>query len=128
MEVLNSRVEKKRCINKIYKEQLSCIDEIKFLEENENNFSNFWLTTIVINEKSKIKNDDIRLYLESLNIESRPLWKPMHLQPVFSSSKSYTNNTSDDLFQRGLCLPSGTNMSDEEINRVVLAIKKLYAK
>ena len=77
--------------------------------------------------KSKVKNDDIRLYLESLNIESRPLWKPMHLQPVFSSAKSYTN-TSDDLFQRGLCLPSGTNMSDEEINRVVLAVKKLYAK
>jgi len=128
MEVLNSRVEKKRYINKFYKKHLSCIDEIKFLEENENNFSNFWLTTIVINEKSKVKNDDIRLYLESLNIESRPLWKPMHLQPVFSSAKSYTNNTSDDLFQRGLCLPSGTNMSDEEINRVVLAVKKLYAK
>ena len=121
-------MKKKRYINKFYKKHLSCIDEIKFLEENENNFSNFWLTTIVINEKSKVKNDDIRLYLESLNIESRPLWKPMHLQPVFSSSKSYTNNTSDDLFQRGLCLPSGTNMSDEEINRVVLAVKKLYAK
>ena len=128
MEVLSSRVEKKRYINKFYKKHLSCIDEIKFLEENENNFSNFWLTTILINEKSKVKNDDIRLYLESLNIESRPLWKPMHLQPVFRSSKSYTNNTSSDLFQRGLCLPSGTNMSDEEINRVVLAVKKLYAK
>tara|TARA_B100000161_G_scaffold150219_1_gene107021 strand:- start:322 stop:1455 length:1134 start_codon:yes stop_codon:yes gene_type:complete len=128
MEVLSSRVEKKRYINKFYKKHLSCIDEIKFLEENKNNFSNFWLTTILINEKSKVKNDDIRLYLESLNIESRPLWKPMHLQPVFRSSKSYTNNTSSDLFQRGLCLPSGTNMSDEEINRVVLAVKKLYAK
>ena len=128
MEVLSSRVEKKRYINKFYKKHLSCIDEIKFLEENKNNFSNFWLTTIVINEKSKVKNDDIRLYLQSLNIESRPLWKPMHLQPIFSSSKSYINNTSDDLFQRGLCLPSGTNMSDEEINRVVLAVKKLYAK
>ena len=128
MEVLNSRVEKKRYINKFYKKHLSCIDEIKFLDENENNFSNFWLTTIVINEKSKVKNEDIRLYLESLNIESRPLWKPMHLQPVFNSCKSYTNNTSEDLFKRGLCLPSGTNMSDEEINKVVLAIKKLYAK
>lgn len=128
MEVLSSRVEKKRYINKFYKKHLSCIDEIKFLEENKNNFSNFWLTTILINEKSKVKNDDIRLCLESLNIESRPLWKPMHLQPVFRSSKSYTNNTSSDLFQRGLCLPSGTNMSDEEINRVVLAVKKLYAK
>lgn len=128
MEVLNSRVEKKRYINKFYKKQLSCIDEINFLEENKNNFSNFWLTTIVINEKSKVKNEDIRLYLESLNIESRPLWKPMHLQPVFNSCKSYTNNISEDLFKRGLCLPSGTNMSDEEINKVVLAIKKLYAK
>tara|TARA_B100000123_G_C25725980_1_gene426952 strand:- start:34 stop:1164 length:1131 start_codon:yes stop_codon:yes gene_type:complete len=127
MEVLSSRVEKKRYINKFYKEQLSCLDEIKFLEENENNFSNFWLTTIVIDEKSKLKNNDIRLYLESLNIESRPLWKPMHLQPVFSSCKSYTNNISEDLYQRGLCLPSGTNMSDEDINKVVLAIKKIYA-
>ena len=116
MEVLNSKL-KKRCINKIYKEQLSCIDGIKFLEENENNFSNFWLTTIVINEKSKIKNDDIRLYLESLNIESRPLWKPMHLQPVLVHLSRILIILQMICSKEDSC--RRTNMSDEEINRVV---------
>ena len=64
--------------------------------------------------------------MEKDNIESRPLWKPMHLQPIFKNCKSYVNNVSEDLFNRGLCLPSGTNMSKKELERVVNSIKELY--
>ena len=68
----------------------------------------------------------MRLHLEKENIESRPLWKPMHLQPVFKECKSYVNGVSEDLFNRGLCLPSGTNMSIADLKRVVSKIKELY--
>ena len=68
----------------------------------------------------------MRLHLEKDNIESRPLWKPMHLQPVFNDCKFYINGVSEDLFNRGLCLPSGTNMSNKDLNRIVKNIKELY--
>ena len=68
----------------------------------------------------------MRLHLAEDNIESRPLWKPMHLQPVFTTCRSYLNGVSEDLFSRGLCLPSGTNMSNQELERITKRIKELY--
>ena len=126
LEVLEERILQKRAIKLFYKEQLSSINEISFLEENEDSYSNFWLTTIVLSEKSAIDSEQLRLHLEKDNIESRPLWKPMHLQPVFKKYKSYVNGVSEDLFNRGLCLPSGTNMSLTDLKRVVIKIKELY--
>jgi dTDP-4-amino-4,6-dideoxygalactose transaminase len=79
-----------------------------------------------LEENSKINSDKIRLELQKNNIESRPLWKPMHLQPVFNTYQAFTNGVSEDLFNRGLCLPSGSNMSDQDLNRVVDIIKNLY--
>jgi dTDP-4-amino-4,6-dideoxygalactose transaminase len=79
-----------------------------------------------LEENSKINNEKIRLELLKNNIESRPLWKPMHLQPVFSTYKALTNGISEDLFNRGLCLPSGSNMSDNDLNRIVNIIKNLH--
>ena len=126
LEVLEERVAQKRSIKLFYKQELSCIKEISFLGENQGDFSNFWLTTILLSENSTIDREQLRLHLEKDNIESRPLWKPMHLQPVFKECKAYVNGVSEDLFNRGLCLPSGTNMSSEDLKRVVNNIKELY--
>lgn len=126
LEVLKTRVVKRRYIHDFYKNKLSKIDSIKFLNDIDGFYSNRWLTTIVLEENSKINNEKIRLELQKNNIESRPLWKPMHLQPVFNTYEALTNGVSEDLFNRGLCLPSGSNMSDQDLNRVVDIIKNLY--
>ena len=126
LEVLEDRILQKRAIKSFYKEQLSSIKEISFLDENVGSYSNFWLTTILLSENSTIDREQLRLHLEKENIESRPLWKPMHLQPVFIECKSHVNGVSEDLFNRGLCLPSGTNMSIADLKRVVSKIKELY--
>jgi dTDP-4-amino-4,6-dideoxygalactose transaminase/lipopolysaccharide/colanic/teichoic acid biosynthesis glycosyltransferase len=126
LEVLSDRVKQKRAIHTYYKNELSSLEEISFLEENEDSFSNYWLTTILLDESSTIDREQLRLHLEKDNIECRPLWKPMHLQPIFEECKSYVNGISEDLFNRGLCLPSGTNMTKEDLERVVNRIKELY--
>lgn len=126
LEVLERRVVKRRYIHDFYKKKLSKIKSIKFLNDIEGFYSNRWLTTIVLEENSKINNEKIRLELQKNNIESRPLWKPMHLQPVFNTYQALTNGISEDLFNRGLCLPSGSNMSDQNLNRVVNIIKNLH--
>lgn len=121
MAVLNERVEKRREIFRQYKNLLNNIPGVSFQEESDGFFSNRWLTTILLNSAltpNAITNDDIRLSLEAENIESRPLWKPMHLQPVFKDAPFYGNGTSDDLFQKGLCLPSGSNLTEEEFKRI----------
>jgi dTDP-4-amino-4,6-dideoxygalactose transaminase len=126
LEVLPDRVSRKREIFDFYKRELSSIKEISFLEESTGSFSNYWLTTILLDKNCTIDREQFRLHLEKDNIESRPLWKPMHLQPVFKSCKAYVNGVSGDLFNRGLCLPSGTNMTKKDLERVVNKIKELY--
>ena len=126
LEVLSDRVARKREIFNFYKNELSMIKEITFLEELEPSFSNYWLTTILLDKNSTIDREQLRLHLEKDNIESRPLWKPMHLQPVFKDCKSYVNGISEDLFNRGLCLPSGTAMTTEDLKRIVKKVKELY--
>ena len=126
LELLSDRVASKRAIFNFYKDELEEIKEINFLKESENSFSNRWLSTILLDKDSIIDRAKLRLHLEKYNIESRPLWKPMHLQPVFKHCKSYINGVSEDLFNRGLCLPSGTNMTTKDIKRVVRTIKELY--
>ena len=126
LDVLEERVLQKRRINEYYKHELSSVSEISFLEDSEYSFSNFWLTTILLQKKSAIDREDLRLYLKRDNIESRPLWKPMHTQPIFKGCKFYANGISEDLFERGLCLPSGTNMSEQELERIVKKIKEIY--
>ena len=126
LEVLTKRVTRKREIFNFYKNELSMIKEITFLEELEPSFSNYWLTTILLDKNSTIDREQLRLHLEKDNIESRPLWKPMHLQPVFKDCKSYDNGVSEDLFNRGLCLPSGTAMTTEDLKIIVKKVKELY--
>ena len=117
MEVLCERVTARRKNYSIYKDALSEISEITFLEEPDYAYSNRWLTTILTD--SFETREKIRLFLEEANIESRPLWKPMHLQPVFNSCPSYINGVSEEMFEKGLCLPSGSNLLKSDLDRVI---------
>jgi len=121
LEVLDDRVKARRSNYAFYKKELANIKEITFTDEPDGFYSNRWLTTILTD--SFETHEKIRLALENQNIESRPLWKPMHLQPIFKAYPAYTNGVSEDLFNRGLCLPSGSNLSQKDLNRVVKAIK-----
>ena len=126
MTVLPQRVEQRRKNNAYYREHLSEIDGISFQTElNTDFYSNYWLTSILVDpEKTNgITREDLRLALEEANVESRPLWKPMHLQPVFADCPHYGDGTSEELFEKGLCLPSGSILTEEELERVVRAIR-----
>ena len=128
LEVLNERVEKRRSIFEFYKTELSDINEISFVEEPEGFFSNRWLTTILISEDSRISKEELRLFLENDNIESRPVWKPMHMQPIFKVYPAYGGDNSEYLFKYGLCLPSGSNLSDKDLSRIANKIKQAFEK
>lgn len=124
MEVLPLRVQKRRSIFEFYRNKLSAIEAIKFVPEpGKDYFSNRWLTAVLVNGDTT--SEEIRVFLEKDNIEARPVWKPMHLQPVFSGAPYFGDGTSEQLFEQGLCLPSGSNLTDEELNRVVDQIKKV---
>jgi dTDP-4-amino-4,6-dideoxygalactose transaminase len=122
MEVLNQRIEARRRNFGFYKLELSSFKEITFLKEPKGFHSNRWLTCIVF-ESNEIR-EKVRLSLENENIESRPFWKPMHTQPVFKDYRSFVNGVADNLSEKGLCLPSGSNLSEEDITRIVAIIKK----
>ena len=131
MEVLEDRVNKRRDINNYYYQNLSQIPGIYFLKEPSSDyFSNYWLTTILVDpSKTKgITREDIRLALLKENIDSRPLWKPMHLQPVFKDYISFQNGVSEKLFINGLCLPSGSNMTENELRRILEAVIQIVSK
>ncbi len=121
MEVLKERVAKKWEIFEIYRQILQEIDEISFMPEVSGSKGNRWLTTIAL-EKSN--PDQVIEALTRENIESRPLWKPMHLQPLFNDATAFTNGFSEALFQKGLCLPSGTQMTRSDVERVCTIIRK----
>ncbi|MCK4662702.1 MAG: aminotransferase class I/II-fold pyridoxal phosphate-dependent enzyme [Bacteroidales bacterium] len=128
MKVIDKRVEQRRANNLFYQNNLSQIQGVFVLTEQKDYFSNYWLTTILIDpEKTNgITNEDIRLQLEKENIEARPLWKPMHLQPVFEKYPAYLNGVSENLFDKGLCLPSGSNLTNSDLNRIYENIKNLF--
>lgn len=125
MTILDSHVAKRRANHQLYKESFKAINEITFLEEPKDHFSNRWLSTILLD--SFDTRERLRLALEKENIESRPLWKPMHQQPIFKDAPSYLNGVSDELFKRGLCLPSGSNLTNEQLDRVISAINMYFA-
>ena len=120
LEVLDLRVSQRREMYSFYVNLLESIEGIKFLHEPEGFFSNRCLTTILIDpEKTKgVTSESIRFKMENENIESRPLWKPMHLQPIFKDAPAYLNGISEDLFKYGLCLPSGSNLNTDEKKRI----------
>ena len=128
LEVLDKHVAIRREINQYYKDLFSSIDEIEVFETSlDNVFCNNWLSLIYIHPKNNLglSKDAVMDALNEKNIESRPLWKPMHLQPIFQGYKYYSNGVCDDFFANGLCLPSGSNMTDENFSRIKTAFKEL---
>lgn len=118
MEVLDKHVSLRREMHSFYKSVFKEIEEASlFSEFNENYFSNFWLSTIVFSDTKK-NPEDLRLLFEKENIETRPLWKPMHLQPIFKDAPYYGGNISETLFKNGLCLPSGSNLLVHDKERI----------
>lgn len=127
MEVLANRVAQRRAIYNRYYDKMKNLKGISFVDEPAGYFSNRWLTTILIDPASGITRETLRLAFEQDNIESRPLWKPMHLQPIFADAPFYGDGTSERLFRDGLCLPSGSNLTDADFERIFKVIDTVFA-
>lgn len=129
MQVLASHVARRKAIHTLYTELLDDVKGIHVMQNPSTDFdSNFWLTTITFDSSLGITPEDLRLALEAENIESRWLWRPMHMQPVFKDAPYYGETCAEDLFNNGLCLPSGSIITDDDIRRVADAIKSYISK
>ena len=130
LKVLDEKISKKKYIYESYKEAFEDIDDIDMMPIYES--PNYWLSVMTIKDGSRIKPIDIMEKLEKENIESRPVWKPMHMQPVFEGYKFFSDldegSVSEDLFNRGVCLPSDTKMTDEDLNRFIDLFKCCFLK
>ena len=123
MDVLAEHVERRRAIHRLYSEAFKGSDRITVHENPTDDFnSNFWLTTVLIDGADP---EQLRLAMNNRNIETRWLWRPMHMQPVYADAPYYGGNTAESLFSRGLCLPSGSNLTDSDIERVVTTLKSV---
>jgi len=122
MEVLQACVERRRKINSLYRSELAMFPELEFQNEPANYFSNYWLTCVLF--PSEALRDKVKNHLEMNEIESRPVWKPMHLQPLYKDSPYYGTGFGEYLFTRGLCLPSSSILKDDDIIRIAALIKE----
>lgn len=128
MEELDWRVNRRRAIHGIYADALRDNPVVSVHNNPDNTFnSNYWLSTILLDDASPVSADDLRQKLASHNIETRLLWRPMHMQPVYEDAPAYVNNVSERLFDHGLCLPSSTTLSDEQIQYVAQLINRYTA-
>ncbi|WP_299883708.1 aminotransferase class I/II-fold pyridoxal phosphate-dependent enzyme [uncultured Lacinutrix sp.] len=126
MEVLDKHINLRRKMNAFYKSIFSDVKGVTVLEESNNEiFSNHWLSCIIINEKAPFTRKELYDLMLENNIETRPLWKPMHLQPIFKGAPYYGSNVSETLFKTGLCLPSGSNLQEADLQRIANVISKL---
>ncbi|MFP4416649.1 MAG: aminotransferase class V-fold PLP-dependent enzyme, partial [Chitinispirillaceae bacterium] len=119
LEVIEEKIRKKQKIRNWYKEYLTGFPEIEFIPENKLERSNCWLTCIIVDDKrTEVTTEELRIALERNNIESRPIWNPMHLQPIYKSAPAYINGVSENLFRTGICLPSGTDLTSKDVERI----------
>jgi dTDP-4-amino-4,6-dideoxygalactose transaminase len=131
MEVLDERVAQRRATNQRYRDFFAGVDGVTFqTEPNADYFSNYWLTAILIEPSFSggVSREDVRLALDAENIESRPLWKPMHMQPIYEGTKFFGTGVCEELFEKGLCLPSGSNLTEEEFDRIFSALSEIFKK
>ena len=124
LKVLGKRIEKKKEIFEFYKNELNCLEGVEMMPVNEWNEPNFWLTCIYLNGKIRPKN--IIDSLNAENIESRLIWKPMHMQPFYADCDYIGGNVSEKIFENGLCLPSDTKMDEDDLKRITGVIKSLW--
>ena len=125
LDVLQNHIQLRRQIHAFYKQIFDGISSVTLLQEPDTTFvSNHWLNVILLD--SFEKREALRLHLESFNIESRPVWKPMHLQPLFQDSLYFGDNLASELFEKGLCLPSGSNLLEEDLTRIKEALNSFF--
>lgn len=128
LKVLDERVAARRANYDFYQELLANVKGVQFLEEPKGYYSNRWLSCIIIDSAiTGVSREDLRLALEKENIESRPLWKPMHMQPLFAQSDYYGTDFIEKLFQDGICLPSGSNLTPQEKERISNQLKVVFS-
>lgn len=127
LEVIEDRVKQRRANFDFYKNELQALPGISFQNERAGSFSNRWLTAILIDPvlSGGVNREKVRIHLQDQNIESRPVWKPMHLQPVFKNTKYFGGNIAEEIFENGLCLPSGSNLSSNDLSSVSVGVKEL---
>jgi dTDP-4-amino-4,6-dideoxygalactose transaminase len=131
MEVLDNHVALRRKMQAFYVDLFAAIDSVTvFTVPNDDYFANYWLSAIVVepNLEEDINRESLRFAFEAANIESRPLWKPMHLQPIFEKYPYYGGTISETLFEKGLCIPSGSNLTDEERERIESVVKDFFRR
>lgn len=127
MDVLDNRLERRRAIHELYSRAFAGMTEVAVHSNPSADYdSNYWLTTVTFADG--INPDNVRQNLAGENIESRLLWRPMHMMPVYADAPAYCNGVSERLFERGLCLPSGSNLTDEDIQRVIDSVKNAVAR
>ncbi len=126
MEVLGERLRRRAEIGMLYREMLAHIPFLSFPEFDKGMVANNWLTTMLLRSDSPISRDTLITALAIRNIESRPVWRPMHLQPAYRRHKCYGGEVAEDLARRGICLPSGTAMDDNDVERVAEIIQSLF--
>ncbi len=129
MEVLDERVSQRRANNERYRRFFAKVFGVELQTElNGDFFSNFWLTSLIIDpiKTGGVDREFVRLEMERENIECRPLWKPMHLQPVFAGSKFFGTGVCVELFEKGLCLPSGSNLREDEFERIFMVLNRIF--
>lgn len=125
MDVLEEHVARRREIHSLYTEGLKDLDNVIVFDNPSKDYnSNFWLTTILIDPKCGITPDEVRIALNEENIETRLLWRPMHMQPIYKDAPYYGGDVCEKLFEQGLCLPSGSSLTDSDIKRVIEALRK----
>lgn len=124
LKILDQRVEKKKYIFDYYKRELGGLEGVEFMPVNKWNEPNYWLSAMLLN--GKVRPIEVMEALEAENIESRPVWKPMHMQPFFEKYDFVGKSVSEEIFKNGLCLPSDTKMNSEDLKRVVDNIKKIW--
>ncbi|MBA9078214.1 DegT/DnrJ/EryC1/StrS family aminotransferase [Rufibacter quisquiliarum] len=127
LEVLEERVRQRRAVYENYLGLLAEVDELEWLPEPEGFFSNRWLSCFTVKKGCFVTSEELRLALLAANIEARPLWQPLHRQPLFKGSEVFGGAVSEDLFARGLCLPSGSSLTLEDQERVANVIKKAFS-
>jgi dTDP-4-amino-4,6-dideoxygalactose transaminase len=123
LQTLDERIERRRANGRFYRHRLGGLPGLTFMPHAPYGRWNGWLTCVLIDEERfGASREDVRRHLEALDIESRPVWKPMHLQPVFQPCRRRGGDVAADLFRRGLCLPSGSSLTDGDRDRVVEAV------
>lgn len=124
---LERRVEARRTHNQAYRDAFEDLPGIEFMPEGSTRRSTFWLTCMTIDpDQAGLDREQVRLHLESLDIEARPVWKPMHLQPVFAKYQTFGGEVSQRLFENGLCLPSGSSLTEDDRGRVIAAVRQAF--